>query len=119
MRLYEYLIGGRKTGKRDIIHTFGELKRGDVLYFYKFDGDLRRIDFEERTILSTPVKDNKSATFIISGPKSESDCTSTQEINKSIKVWDTNWRNMRYGAVTAYLMDNDDVKDEIRKKFKK
>ena len=34
--IYEYLIGGKKTGKREPIKTFAQLKKGD--YYYVWNG---------------------------------------------------------------------------------
>jgi len=33
-QLYEYLIGGKKIGKKSIIKKFAELKKGDTIYKY-------------------------------------------------------------------------------------
>ena len=47
MKLYEYLIGGRKAGLRKPDKTFSELKEGDTLYIWVFkknnDNTIHRI----------------------------------------------------------------------------
>ena len=59
--LYEYLIGGKKIGKKGL--SFDGLVEGDKIYCYTFSPDGDELDKRELTVMDTPFIEKDSVTI--------------------------------------------------------
>ena len=59
--LYEYLIGGKKIGKKGM--PFNGLVEGDTIYCYKFSPDGEELEKRELMVMDTPFVEDGSITI--------------------------------------------------------
>ena len=123
MELYEYLIGGKKTGRIDDLKDampeskpFCELKTGETFFIsnFKLDGTCFYADeIKISSILKEPIR------WIFSGfTKKGEKCTYPvwmRDLNKTLYVWD---QRTYYRVFSTFEMDDKPFFELIKKEIK-
>ena len=123
MELYEYLIGGKKTGQiedlKDAIpdsKPFRELKTGETFFVSHFKPDGTHVYADEIKITSI---DKKSPGWIFTGfgKKGEeyAHFVLTRDLNKTLYVWD---QRTRYMVLSTFKMDAAPLFELVKKEIK-
>ena len=123
MELYEYLIGGKKTGQIDDLKDpmprskpFRELKKGDSFFISKFkpDGTCTYVDEikitsirKEPTCWAFTGFTEKGAKYIHS--------VLTEDLDKKLEVWD---QRTYYKVFSTFKMDDKPFFELIKKEIK-
>ena len=123
MELYEYLIGGKKTGQIDDLtdampesKPFRGLKTGETFFISKFKPDGTCFYVDEIKITSI----FKEPTYwIFSGFTKEGENHAypgwTEDLNKTLFVWD---QHIFYMAFSTFKMDDEPFFELIKKEIK-
>ena len=123
MRLYEYLIGGKKTGQiedlKDVIpesNPFCGLKEGESFFMSKFKPNGTCVYTAEVEITSI---DKKPTRWIFSGFTKEGEDHAyfvwTKDLDKKLEVWD---QRAYYKAFSTFKMDDKPFFELIKKEIK-
>ena len=123
MELYEYLIGGKKTGQiddlKDIIpgsKPFCELKTGDSFFMSNFKLDGTCVYVDEIKITSI---DKKPTGWVFTGfgKKGEEYVHPVwmRDLNKALFVWD---QRISYMAFSTFKMDDGPLFELVKKEIK-
>ena len=123
MELYEYLIGGKKTGQiedlKDAIpdsKPFRELKTGDSFFMSKFKPDGTGTYAEEIKITSI---DKNPTYWVFTGLTKEGEEYAhpvwTEDLDKKLAVWD---QRACYMAFSTFKMDDKPFFELIKKEIK-
>ena len=123
MELYEYLIGGKKTGQIDDLkdaipdsEPFRELKEGDSFFISKFKPDGTCFYAEEIKITSI---DKKPPGWIFIGlPKKGVKYAHpvwTEDLDKKLEVWDP---RTYYEVRSTFKMDAESLFELVKKEIK-
>ena len=126
MRLYEYLIGGKKTGRiedlKDVIpesNPFRELKEGETFFVSKFNPDGTCFYVDEIKITSI---DKKPTRWIFSGFTKEGEkCTYSvwmKDLNKKLVAWWVWNQHTHYKVYSTFKMDAAPLFELIKKEIK-
>ena len=123
MGLYEYLIGGKKTGRiedlKDVIpgsKPFRELKEGDSFFMsnFKLDGTCFYVD----EIKITSIR-KKPTHWIFSGFGEKGakyvHPVLTEDLDKKLEAWD---QRTRYMVFSTFKMDDKPFFELIKKEIK-
>ena len=123
MELYEYLIGGKKTGQIDDLKDsipdskpFCGLKEGESFFISKFkpDGTCTYADeIKITSILKEPIY-WVFAGFTKKG-KEYVHCVWTEDLDKKLEVWD---QSERYKVFSTFKMDDGPFFKLIKKEIK-
>ena len=122
MRLYEYLIGGKKTGQIDDLKDampeskpFRELKTGDSFFMSKFNPDGTSAHAVEIKITSI---DKKPTCWVFTGLTKEGIkyvyFVWTKDLNKTLCVWD----QRTHKVFSTFKMDDKPFFELIKKEIK-
>ena len=123
MELYEYLIGGKKTGRIDDLKDampgskpFCELKTGETFFVsnFKLDGTcFYAVEIKISSILKEPIR------WIFSGfTKKGEKCTYPvwmRDLNKTLYVWD---QRTCYMVFSTFEMDTAPLFELVKKEIK-
>ena len=123
MELYEYLIGGKKTGRIDDLKDaipdskpFCELKTGDSFFMSKFEPDGTCTYAEEIKIISI---DKKPARWIFAGFTKKgakyAHFVWMEDLDKKLEVWD---QGEYYKVFSTFKMDDKPFFELIKKEIK-
>ena len=123
MRLYEYLIGGKKTGQIEDLKDampdskpFRVLKEGESFFMSKFKPDGTSAYVDEIKITSI---DKKPTRWIFSGfTKEGEECAHfvwTKDLNKKLEVWD---ERIYYKVFSTFKMDDEPFFELVKKEIK-
>ena len=123
MELYEYLIGGKKTGQiEDLkdaipdIKPFRELKEGEAFFMSKFKPDGTCTYVDEIKISSIR---KKPTYWVFTGltKEGEEDAHSVlmEDLDKKLEVWD---QRAYYKAFSTFKMDDEPFFELIKKEIK-
>ena len=123
MELYEYLIGGKKTGQiedlKDAIpdsKPFRELKEGETFFVSKFNPDGTCFYVDEIKITSI---DKKPTRWIFSGFTKEGENHAyfvwARDLDKKLEVRD---QHIFYMAFSTFKMDDESFFELIKKEIK-
>ena len=126
MRLYEYLIGGKKTGQIDDLKDpmldskpFCDLKEGETFFVSKFKPDGTCFYADEIKITSI---DKKPTRWIFSGFTKEGEkCTYsvwTEDLDKKLVAWGV-WDPRVHKVYSTFKMDDKPFFELIKKEIKK
>ena len=126
MELYEYLIGGKKTGRiKDLkdpmsdSKPFRELKTGDSFFMSKFKPDGTCTYAEEIKITSI---DKESAYWVFTGPTKEGEeyvhLVLTEHLDKKLEAWSEWDHRICYMAFSTFEMDDKPFFELIKKEIK-
>ena len=123
MELYEYLIGGKKTGQiedlKDSIpdsKPFCELKTGESFFISQFKPDGTRVYADEIEI-SSIAKEHTYWVFSGFG-KNGIKCVYLlwmKDLDKKLEVWD---QSVRYKAYSTFEMDAAPLFELVKKEIK-
>ena len=122
MGLYEYLIGGKKTGQIDDLKDampdskpFCELKEGDSFFMSKFKPDGTCVYAEEIKITSI---DKKPTYWVFTGlTKEGEECAHpvwTEDLDKKLEVWD----QRAHKVFSTFKMDDKPFFELVKKEIK-
>ena len=122
MRLYEYLIGGKKTGQMDDLKDpmpdskpFRDLKEGETFFVSKFNPDGTCFYVDEIKISSI---DKKPTRWIFSGFTKEGEENAhpvwTGDLDKKLEVWDPRVHKV----FSTFKMDDKPFFELIKKEIK-
>ena len=122
MELYEYLIGGKKTGQIDDLKDampdskpFRELKEGDSFFISKFKPDGTCFYAEEIKITSI---DKKPTYWVFTGLTKEGEEYAhpvwTEDLDKKLEVWDPR----AHKVFSTFKMDDKPFFELIKKEIK-
>ena len=123
MELYEYLIGGKKTGQIDDLKDaipdskpFRELKTGDSFFVSKFKQDGTCIYADEIKI-SSIHKESDGWTFTGLPKEGEEYAypVLTEDLNKKLDVWD---QRTYYEVFSTFKMDDKPLFELVKKEIK-
>ena len=123
MELYEYLIGGKKTGRIDDLKDpmpdskpFRELKEGEAFFISKFKLDGTCIYADEIKI-SSIHKESDGWTFTGLPKEGEEYAypVLTEDLNKKLDVWD---QRTRYEVFSTFEMDAEPLFELVKKEIK-
>ena len=123
MRLYEYLIGGKKTGQIDDLKDpmpdskpFCGLKEGETLFVSQFKLDGTCVDVDEIKITSIH-KEPVGWVFTEFGKKGEKYdyIVWAKDLNKALFVWD---QRIYYKVFSTFKMDDKPFFELIKKEIK-
>ena len=123
MELYEYLIGGKKTGRIEDLKDampeskpFRELKTGDSFFMSKFKPDGTGTYAEEIKITSI---DKKPTYWVFTGLTKEGEENAhfvwMVDLNKTLYVWD---QRTYYEVFSTFKMDDKPFFELIKKEIK-
>ena len=125
MELYEYLIGGKKTGQIDDLKDimpdskpFRELKTGDSFFTsnFKLDGTCVYADADEIKISSI---DKEPTYWVFTGfTKKGRKChhpVLTEYLDKKLAAWD---QRTRYMVLSTFKMDAESLFELAKKEIK-
>ena len=123
MELYEYLIGGKKTGQIDDLKDpmpdskpFCELKTGETFFISRFNPDGTSAHVDEIKITSI---DKKPTRWIFSGfPKEGAKYDHfvwAKDLNKKLEVWD---ERIYYKVFSTFKMDDEPFFELVKKEIK-
>jgi len=117
--LYEYLIGGRKTGTRNKPKQFKELVPGDHLYLYNFNPRWKRTNFIDFIIEEPYYSNGPNA---ISFPAINAETGKKSNPTPSKEGSEYIWSVVDNGGKTYCMMStekypDDDAVELIRKKY--
>ena len=123
MELYEYLIGGKKTGQIDDLKDpmpdskpFRELKTGEAFFVSQFKPDGTCFHAVEIKITSI---DKKHTYWAFTGfTKKGEEYTYfvlTRDLNKTLYVWD---QRTRYKVFSTFKMDDKPFFELVKKEIK-
>ena len=123
MRLYEYLIGGKKTGQIEDLKDpmlrskpFRELKTGDSFFMSKFKPDGTCTYADEIKITSI---DKKPTCWIFSGLTKKGakyvHFVWAKDLDKKLEVWD---QRTYYEVFSTFKMDDKPFFELIKKEIK-
>ena len=126
MELYEYLIGGKKTGQIDDLKDimpdskpFCELKTGETFFISKFKPDGTCFYVDEIKITSI---DKKPTRWIFSGFTKEGEkCTYSvwmKDLNKKLVAWGVWNQHTHYKVYSTFKMDAAPLFELIKKEIK-
>lgn len=118
MKLYEYLIGGKKIGKKGL--PFEGLVEGDKIYYYVFSPDGEELDKRELPVTDTPFIEEGSVT-IYCGEGNDARNIYCKHPNDSVMVIKTktsggafNKYKFTYDAYSTHEINFNDVKYKIK-----
>ena len=123
MELYEYLIGGKKTGRIDDLKDpmpdskpFRELKEGEAFFISKFKQDGTCIYADEIKI-SSIHKESDGWVFIGLTKEGEeyTHFVWTEDLDKRLDVWD---QRTYYEVFSAFEMDAEPLFELVKKEIK-
>ena len=123
MRLYEYLIGGKKTGRiedlKDIMSDskpFRELKEGDAFFDSQFRLNGTRVYGDEAKI-SSIVKKRAHWVFIGFSKKRTKyeHSVRTEDLDKKLVAWD---QRTYYRVFSTFEMDAEPLFELVKKEIK-
>ena len=123
MRLYEYLIGGKKTGQIDDLKDimpdskpFRELKEGETFFISHFNPDGTSAHAVEIKITSI---DKKPTRWLFSGFTKEGEkyghIVLLKDLDKRLEVWD---QGKHYKVFSTFEMDDKPFFELIKKEIK-
>ena len=121
--IYEYLIGGKKMGREKTAETFGELKKGSVIYVYTFDGSWSNLN-ESEGVITDVDEMHEALTFTStlsegildsSKPKLLSFMMNKTMFGKDIYVLNQYLRFYRYIVISLCKLDVANSKENKRK----
>ena len=121
--IYEYLIGGKKMGREKTAETFGELKKGSVIYVYTFDGSWSNLN-ESEGVMTDVDEMHEALTFTStlsegildsSKPKLLSFMMNKTMFGKDIYVLNQYLRFYRYIVISLCKLDVANSKENKRK----
>ena len=123
MELYEYLIGGKKTGRiddlKDVIpgsKPFRELKEGDTFFVSNFRLDGTRTYTNEIEITSI---DKKPTYWVFTGLTKKGEeyvyFVRAKDSDKRLEVWD---QHTYYEVFSTFEMDAEPLFELIKKEIK-
>ena len=123
MELYEYLIGGKKTGRIDDLKDarpeskpFRELKEGETFFISYFKPDGTYVHTDEIKISSIR---KKPAYWVFAGftKGGEMDAHSVwmEDLDKRLEVWD---QSERYKVFSTFKMDDKPLFELMKKEIK-
>ena len=123
MELYEYLIGGKKTGQIDDLKDarpeskpFRDLKEGEIFFISQFNPDGTSAHAVEIKITSI---DKKPTRWIFSGFTKEGENHAysvwTRDLDKKLEVRD---QRICYMAFSTFEMDAEPLFELIKKEIK-
>ena len=126
MELYEYLIGGKKTGQIDDLKDimpgskpFRELKEGEAFFISKFKPDGTCTYADEIKITSI---DKKPTYWVFTGLTKEGEkCTYsvwTEDLDKKLVAWGV-WDPRVHKVFSTFKMDDKPFFELIKKEIKK
>ena len=122
MRLYEYLIGGKKTGRiddlKDVIpdsKPFCELKEGDTFFVSLFKSNGTRVYVDEVKITSIRKEHTywEFSGFVKNGLK----CThfvGAKDLDKKLDVWE---QRTHYKVYSTFKMDDAPLFELVKKEI--
>ena len=118
--LYEYLIGGRKTGARTKQKQFKELVPGDHLYLYNFNSHWKRTDFIDFEIVEPFYSNGPNAISfpainVETGKKSAP--TPSKEGSEYIWMVSNKGKKPTYCMMSTEKFPDDEVVELIKKKY--
>ena len=123
MELYEYLIGGKKTGRIDDLKDpmpdskpFRELKEGEAFFISKFKQDGTCIYADEIKI-SSIHKESDGWVFIGLTKEGEeyTHFVWTEDLDKRLDVWD---QRTYYEVFSTFEMDAEPLFELVKKEIK-
>ena len=122
MELYEYLIGGKKTGRIDDLKDampeskpFRELKTGDSFFMSKFKPDGTCTYAEEIKITSIDKKPTYWVfTGLTKGGEENAHPVWTEDLDKKLEVWDPRVHKV----FSTFKMDDKPFFELIKKEIK-
>ena len=123
MELYEYLIGGKKTGQIDDLKDpmpgskpFRELKEGETFFSSHFGLDGTRAYTDEIKITSI---DKKPTYWVFTGLTKKGEeyayFVLTEDLDKKLEVWD---QSERYKVFSTFEMDAAPLFELVKKEIK-
>ena len=123
MRLYEYLIGGKKTGRIEDLKDpipdskpFCELKEGETFFISQFRLDGTRTYVDEIKITSI---DKKPTGWVFTGFGKKGIKyvypVWMRDLNKTLFVWD---QRTYYDVISTFEMDDDPLFELAKKEIK-
>ena len=123
MELYEYLIGGKKTGRIEDLKDpmpdskpFCELKEGETFFVSQFNPDGTRVHTEDIKI-SSIVK--KTSCWAFTGfTKKGKKCVHhvwMKDMDKRLEVWD---QRTYYKVISTFEMDDEPLFELVKKEIK-
>ena len=123
MELYEYLIGGKKTGQIDDLKDaipeskpFRELKTGETFFMSKFNPDGTSAHAVEIKITSI---DKKPTYWIFTGLTKEGEeyvhRVGVRDLDKKLEVWD---HRIYYKVFSTFKMDDEPFFELVKKEIK-
>ena len=123
MELYEYLIGGKKTGQIDDLKDpmlrskpFRELKTGDSFFMFEFEPDGTCVYADEVKITSIR---KKPVRWVFTGLTKEGEeyahFVGTEDLDKKLEVWDP---RTYYNAFSTFKMDDKPFFELVKKEIK-
>ena len=124
MRLYEYLIGGKKTGRiedlKDVIpdsKPFCELKEGESFFVSQFKVDGGTRTYTDEIKITSIVKEHTYWTFTGFGKEGENHTYFVwmRDLNKTLFVWD---QHTRYMVFSTFKMDDGPLFELAKKEIK-
>lgn len=122
--IYEYLIGGRKMGRKKSAETFGEVEKGSTIYVYTFDGSWSNLNESEGVITKINLLHNDAKQFeselsdgIIDSPTPKKFDFSMYEhmLKKDIYVMSQYLRWYKYIVVSLCKLNVDNAIENKRK----
>ena len=123
MELYEYLIGGKKTGQiedlKDIMpgsKPFRDLKEGEAFFISNFKPDGTYVYTAEIKI--TSIRKESDGWVFIGLTKEGEEYTHfvwTEDLDKRLDVWD---QRTRYEVFSTFEMDAEPLFELIKKEIK-
>ena len=123
MRLYEYLIGGKKTGRIDDLKDimpeskpFRGLKEGEAFFMSKFKPDGTCTYADEIKITSI---DKKPTYWVFTGLTKEGEeyahLVWAKDLDKRLAAWD---QRTYYGVFSTFKMDDKPFFELVKKEIK-
>ena len=123
MRLYEYLIGGKKTGQIDDLKDpmpdskpFCELKTGETFFISEFKPDGTSAYVDEIKITSI---DKKPTYWVFTGLTKEGEeyahNVGVRDLDKKLEVWD---QRINYRVFSTFKIDDEPFFELVKKEIK-
>ena len=124
MELYEYLIGGKKTGQIDDLKdimpdnkSFRDLKEGETFFVSQFKVDGGTHVYTDEIKITSIRK--KPTHWIFSGFTKEGTKyvhpVLTEDLNKKLTAWD---QRTRYMVLSTFKMDDEPFFELVKKEIK-